>query len=46
MEIFFSKNQIFFVLHVFIGKRSNIKKMVCDGLSNLISYKMMAVSAY
>ena len=45
---FSSKNRIFclfFVLHVFTGKRSNIKKMPYDCLGNSISYKMIPVSA-
>ena len=33
------------MLHVFTRKRSNIKKMVCDGLDNSISYKIIPVSA-
>ena len=36
---------LFLGLHVFTGKRLNIKKMVCDGLGNSISCKMMPVSA-
>ena len=43
-QFFFSKNTYFFVLRVFTGKRSNIQKEVCDGLGNLISFKMMSVS--
>ena len=31
------------MLHVFTGKRSNIKKVVCDGIGNSISYKMISV---
>ena len=34
-----------FVLRVFTGKRLTVKKVVCDGLGNSISYKMMSVSA-
>ena len=36
---------IFCLSRVFTGKRSNIQKVVCDGLGNSISYKMMFGSA-
>ena len=42
---FFEKRIFFFVLYVFTGKRSNIKKMTSDSLGNSITYKMMPVSA-
>ena len=35
------REKVMVYYYVFTGKRSNIKKMVCDGLGNLISYKMM-----